>query len=113
MNRLTYGGPFTYSGLVVSGRTISFKVTSSGTGCDTPQLYLSAPTAATDPALPLKTMRNFQKVCGTAQQAITFEVADADVSVWEGGAWQVVRGTWGVSVGASSADIRLTGTLTV
>ena len=86
----------------------------TGVGCDTPQLYLSAPTAASDPALPLKTMKHFQKACD-ATTDVEFTVADADVSVWStaDAAFVVVPGVYGVSVGASSADIRLTGQLTV
>lgn len=46
---------FTYSNLRVDGRAVSFSVTRSGTnGCDTPQLYVSYPTAATDPTVPVK-----------------------------------------------------------
>ena len=110
---LTYGGAFTYSALSISGRVISFNVSSSGTGCDTPQLYLGSPTAAADPTVPVKVLRGFQKVCGVQQQAIKFTVKDSDVSVWRGGAWVVVPGTYAVSVGASVADIRLTGSLNI
>ena len=105
---------FTYSGLAVAGRNISFAVASApGTGCDTPQLYLSSPLAATDAAVPLKVLAAFEKVCASA--TITFTVPDRAVSVWDvaTAAWAIVPGAWGVSVGASSADIRLTGALTV
>jgi len=109
---LTYGS-FAYSRLSVAGRVVSFSVAATGAGCDTPQLYLSAPTAATDAALPLKVLKHFQKVCSS--QTVTFTVTDEDVSVWNSAAaqWDLVHGAFGVSVGSSSADIRLTGTLTV
>lgn len=111
---LSYGGGYKYAGLTVAGRVVSFTVSSSGVGCDTPQLYLSAPTAAADPALPVKVLKHFLKVCA-ASQTVTFTVADADVSVWNvtAAAWEVVRGTFGLCVGSSSADIRLTGTITI
>ena len=108
--------PSADSHLAVNGRIISVTVALSGGagGCDTPQLYLSAPTAATDPSLPLKTLKNFTKVCN-ATQDVSFTVSDADVSVWDTAAhaWSIVNGVWGVSVGASSADVRLTGQITI
>ncbi len=105
--------PFAYSGLAVAGRNVSFSVASSGAGCDTPQLYLSSPRAATDATVPLKVLAAFEKVCASA--SITFTVPNRAVSVWDiqSKAWTIVPGTWGVSVGSSSADIRLTGTLSV
>ena len=45
-----------YSGLQISGRRVSFSV--AGKGCDTPQLYLSYPAAATDPAVPVPSPRS-------------------------------------------------------
>jgi beta-glucosidase len=111
---LTYG-TFSYSNLAIAGRVVSFTVTStSGSGCDTPQLYLSSPSSTTDPAEPLKVLRYFQKTC-TPTTDISFTITDADVSIWNvsSESWQVVPGTYGVSVGSSSADIRLTGTINV
>ena len=104
-----------YSDLAVAGRTISFNVTlNAGSGCDTPQLYLGFPGAATNPAVPVKVLRGFLKVCG-AQQTVTFQVSDADVSRWDSASssWVIVRGTYAVSIGSSATDIRLTGTMTV
>ena len=109
---LTYGS-FAYSALSVAGRSVSFTVArSAGAGCDTPQLYLSSPAAGANPAVPLKVLKNFTKACD-ATQTVSFTVSDADVSAWVDGAWAVTRGVWGVSVGASSADIRLKGQLSV
>ena len=112
---LTYGS-FTYSGLSVSGRDVSFTLTRSAgsLGCDTPQLYLGWPTAASDPRVPLKVLKAFEKVCAPSAQ-VTFTVTDAQVSNWDAasGAWAVTHGVYAVSVGSSSADIRLTGQLTV
>ena len=112
---LTYGA-FTYSNLAVAGRVVTFNValTSGAAGCDTPQLYLSSPTAASDPAVPVKVLRHFEKVC-EASTNVTFIISDADASVWsvEQARWVLVPGVYGISIGASSADIRLTGTVTV
>ena len=110
---LSYGS-FTYSNLSVVGRAVSFSVTlASGAGCDTAQLYLSAPTAGSDPAVPLKVLKYFQKVCDSTP--LSFTVTDRDVSVWDvaTGAWTVVPGTYGISIGSSSADIHLNGSLVV
>ena len=109
---LSYGS-FAYSDLVVVGREISFTMTrSSGACCDTAQLYLSYPTAGSDPAVPAKVLRHFQKVC-LASAKVAFLVADADVSIWKNGAWVVVRGMFDISVGSSSANILLAGNLLV
>ena len=106
---------FTYSNLNIADRIISFSLTSAkGTGCDTPQVYLSSPTATSDPTEPLKVLRFFQKTCNMTTP-MAFTVADSDVSIWNitSSSWQVVHGVWGVSIGTSSADIRLTGTITI
>lgn len=111
---LTYGA-FSYTNLQIAGRLVSFTVTStSGAGCDTPQLYLSSPTASTDPSEPLKVLRYFQKTCNSTTD-LAFTILDSDVSIWNvtAGSWQVVHGVYGVSIGSSSADIRLTGSINV
>ena len=111
---LSYG-TFTYSGLVVAQRNVTFTVTrATGSGCDTPQLYLSAPTASSDPAVPVKVLKHFLKVCD-AVTTVQFTVTDMDVSSWDiaSSKWQLVPGVWGISVGSSSADIRLQATITI
>lgn len=115
---LTYGG-YAYSNLGVAGRTITFQVSPNAGSlpgsCDTPQLYLSSPRAATDPTVPVKVLKDFLKVCSTGSQTVTFVVSDRAVSEWDvaAEAWVITKGTYGVSVGSSSADIRLTGALIV
>lgn len=111
---LTYGS-FSYSGLAVQGRTISFTVKrTAGTGCDTPQVYFSFPSASTDEQVPDKVLRYFQKVCA-ASATIAFTFSDTDVSNWNVAqkVWAVTPGNYGISVGSSSQDIRLTGSVTV
>ncbi len=46
---------------------------------------------------------------------MSFTLADWQLSIWNVAIhdWQLVSGTFAVSVGASSADIRLTGSLVV
>ena len=111
---LTYGN-FSYSGLKVDGRSLSFTIArTSGTGCDTPQVYISYPDAKTDPAVPAKVLRYFQKTCD-ASTTVTYEFTDQDVSNWDVAAkkWAVTKGAYAISVGSSSQDIRLTGSMTV
>ena len=45
---------------------------------------------------------------------VTFELSRYDFSIWDvvSQSWQVVPGTTGLSVGASSRDIKLTGSIT-
>ena len=99
----------------VAGRTISFDVKrTGGTGCDTPQVYLSFPTADSDLGVPSKELRFFKKTCDDTA-TLSYDVQDADVSNWDTSAkeWSVTPGTYKVQVGASSQDIRLTGVLSV
>ena len=98
----------------MAGRAISFTVArakgSAANSCDTPQVYFSYPAAATDPRVPAKVLRHFEKVCGDSQ-VVTYTFSDRDVSNWSVAAqeWAVTSGTFGVSVGSSSQDIRLKG----
>jgi len=112
---LTYGDGYTYSQLKTEGRTISFQV--AGTGCDTPQVYIGYPTASSDPRVPKKVLRGFQKTCSTAATAVTIShtLTDQDVSNWDLGkrVYVVTKGEYKVYVGSSSQDIRLTGTITI
>ena len=117
---LTYGHS-NYADLKVTGRTISFQVTTTG-GCDTPQVYIGYPGAATDPKVPTKVLRGFQKIChpevlDNRQSAtpLSFTLTDRDVSEWntKEKAWRVVPGKFMVFIGTSSQDIRLTGSLDV
>jgi len=111
---LTYGN-HSLSGLKVDGRTVSFTLTrTAGVGCETPQVYLGYPTAATDPKVPLKVLRFFQKSCG-ATTSLSYTASDRDVSNWDVTAkqWKVTKGTYKVFVCTSSRDCPLRATLTV
>ena len=114
---------FTYSALSVPGTlTPSAGVTISATVCNTAgpagaevaQLYLGFPAAANAPP---KQLKGFQKLalgpneCG----GVGFPIAAADLWTWDVVAqtWVLNPGTYTVSVGSSSRDIRLTGSLVV
>lgn len=112
---LTYGG-MTYSDLKVSGRTVSFSV--QGTGCDTPQVYISYPSAKTDPNVPVKVLRFFKKVCATDASVVTslsYTFTDQDVSNWDvmSKKWTVTSGDYFVNVGSSSQDLRLGSSMSI
>lgn len=103
---------FAYDSLVVSGQAVSFSVRNSGRvpGAEVAQLYIGFPASAGEPP---KVLRGFRKVFlgVNEQQTITFVLRDRDLSIWDAGvhAWQQIHGTFGVFVGASSRDIRLSG----
>ena len=66
---------------------------------------------------PPQQLKGFEKLTLTPgeKQTATFALTDRDLSIWDVGthAWQKQTGSFGVFVGASSRDIRLTGKLSV
>ena len=80
-------------------------------GQEVAQLYLGIPGA------PPKQLRGFEKVPLSPSEAATvrFDLTRRDFSVWDVVAqtWALQAGLYKVYVGASSRDIRLTGSLTV
>jgi len=110
---------FGYSSLTVAaGGAVSFTMTNLGAlaGAEVAQLYLSFPPSAGEPP---KVLRRFRKVelqpGKSVRVAFAPLKASADMAVWseKAHAWTVVGGDFGVLVGASSRDIRLTGVLRV
>lgn len=115
---------FTYGGLQVVGSVspsadamVYAEVcnsASSPAGSEVAQLYLGYPLAANEPP---KLLKGFQKVAvGSGECAgVGFSLTANDLTVWDvfTQAWVLTHGTYTVMVGSSSADIRLTGVLTV
>jgi beta-glucosidase len=114
---------FNYTALaVVGGVSPTASATIYATVCnvggpaasEVAQLYLGYPAAANEPP---KLLKGFQKVAVSAGgcEGVGFSVSAKDLWVWDvvAQAWALVPGTYTVLVGASSADIRLTGALTV
>ncbi|KAF9884250.1 hypothetical protein FE257_001982 [Aspergillus nanangensis] len=97
--------------------TVSLVVTNIGdvAGAEVAQLYLGFPDTA--PATPPKQLRGFQKLAlePSANGDVEIELRRRDISYWDVAQqqWVVPTGTFDVYVGASSRDIRLTGTFTV
>ena len=63
-------------------------------------------------------LRYFKTFCASAAEseaAMSFMLTDRDVSNWDLDAkqWKVTKGAFKVSVGSSSQDIHLTGSVTV
>ena len=113
---------FGYSNLTVSAVSssgqvqIGFDLTNTGTvtGAEVPQLYLAFPAAAGEPP---KLLKGFQKITLSSGQTqhVTFNLNWEDLANWDATArgWIVTSGMFQVMVGASSRDIRLTGSFTV
>eukprot|EP00326_Haptolina_ericina_P018660 CAMPEP_0181186720 /NCGR_PEP_ID=MMETSP1096-20121128/10183_1 /TAXON_ID=156174 ORGANISM="Chrysochromulina ericina, Strain CCMP281" /NCGR_SAMPLE_ID=MMETSP1096 /ASSEMBLY_ACC=CAM_ASM_000453 /LENGTH=221 /DNA_ID=CAMNT_0023275633 /DNA_START=29 /DNA_END=695 /DNA_ORIENTATION=- len=94
--------------------TVAFEVSNTGAvpGAEIPQLYLGFPLSAGEPP---KVLRGFTKVFlkPGETRTVTFSVSSAETSVWSevSHGWTPVEGLFNVSIGASSRDIRLVGTL--
>ncbi|KAJ1330842.1 beta-glucosidase [Microdochium nivale] len=108
------GGP---SDLWQTVATVTATITNTGgvQGAEVAQLYITLPSSA--PATPVRQLRGFSKLplapgqSGTA----TFVLTRRDLSYWDTASkkWVVPAGTFGISVGASSRNLPLKGTLQV
>ncbi|ETS83432.1 beta-glucosidase L [Pestalotiopsis fici W106-1] len=94
--------------------TASIKNTGSVDGSEVAQLYVGYPSSA---AAPPKQLRGFAKLPLTAGASgtATFALRRRDLSYWDTKLqnWVVPSGTFNITVGASSRDIRQVATLTV
>ncbi|KAI0138599.1 glycoside hydrolase family 3 protein [Hypoxylon sp. NC0597] len=93
--------------------TVNATITNTGAvdGEEVAQLYLGIPNS------PPKQLRGFEKVPLSPGESaeVTFELTRRDLSVWDviTQGWIVQSGEYAVYIGASSRDIRLTGSITV
>jgi len=128
---------FVYSGLSISGSprggqaptgpgsaldpwlhdpvvTVQFTVKNTGevAGHEIPQLYVSLPASTNSPPRVLKGFDSVFVAPG-AIQAVTLQLSRFDLSMWDvvGQRWVVPAEKIGISIGASSRDIRLSGSL--
>jgi len=96
--------------------TVTFGIKNTGTvaGAEVAQLYLGFPASAGEPP---KNLRGFTKVMVAAGGFANVEMTlqGTDTSVWsvDTHSYQAVEGSFDVYVGASSRDIRLTGTMSL
>ena len=96
--------------------TVTVTVTNAGEvdGAEVAQLYIGFPESA---GTPPRQLRGFDKLLLAAGESgeTTFELRRRDLSVWDvpSQEWVVPTGEFNVTVGASSRDLRLSGTLTV
>nr|AAC26489.1 cellulose-binding beta-glucosidase [Phanerodontia chrysosporium] len=95
--------------------TVSFTLTNNGTvdGTEVPQLYLSPPASAKSAPQNLKGFDSVFLPAG-ASTTVSFELSRYSFSVWDvvSQSWQIPAGVTGISVGASSRDLRLKGSIT-
>lgn len=111
---------FDYSSLTVDTRhnmtEISFILKNNGTvpGAEIVQLYLSFPAGAGTPPQQLKGFKKIQLAPG-AHVRVKLSLTLRDLSIWSENrhAWTVVSGRFGIMVGSSSRDQRLTGSFTM
>ena len=101
---------FAYSGLSVSGDTVSVTVKNTGAlaGAETAQLYISPPAGGLH--RPVRELKGFRKVFlqpGESRE-ITFELSGRSFAVWQDG-WRVPGGSYTISVGGLSAVIEKDG----
>jgi len=92
---------------------VSFDVTNTGTraGAEVPQVYVGQPSSTGEP---LRNLRGFSRVSLAAGQTQRVTVSlDARSFQYYDGGWQTAAGTHQIMVGASSRDIRLSGTVTI
>ena len=94
---------------------VSFSVTNTGSkaGTEVVQLYTSPPASANQAPNNLK---GFDAVFLNPGETktVTIQLSQYDFSVWdvESQSWQIATGETGISVGASSRDLRLKGSIT-
>lgn len=96
--------------------TVTAQIANSGAvaGAEVPQLYIGYPASTNSPPKQLRGFAKLKLAAGATGTA-TFKLRRRDLSVWDEAArkWSVPTGEFGVFVGSSSRDVRLTGKITV
>ncbi|KAI8995506.1 beta-glucosidase [Trametes punicea] len=94
--------------------TVSFTLENTGSrsGTEIPQLYTSPPASAQSAPFNLK---GFDAVFLNPGESktVTFQLSRYDFSIWDVNTqrWEIAEGVTGISVGASSRDLRLKGSI--
>lgn len=91
--------------------TVSITNTGNVSSADVPQLYVEVPDA------PKNQLRGFDRVkleVGETKH-VTFPLTRRDLSIWDVVAqeWKLQKGTYPIRVGASSRDVKLTGSIEI
>jgi beta-glucosidase len=92
---------------------VSVKITNTGAveASEVPQLYVNIATA------PARQLRGFERVhlACDATETVTFPITRRDLSIWDVVAqkWKLQSGEYPIYVGASSRDVKLTGSIKV
>ena len=105
---------FTYSDLEIKGDAVSVTVTNTGArpGAEVAQLYIAPPKGGLHrPEQELKGFARAELAPGESKR-VSFPLDSRSFAIWDGG-WKVPGGTYEIRVGASSRDIRLSGSLEV
>ncbi|KAF5329361.1 hypothetical protein D9619_009183 [Psilocybe cf. subviscida] len=94
--------------------TFSIQNTGSVTGQEIPQLYLNFPASAGEPPAVLRGFDNIQLKPGQ-KTTVTITLSRYDLSIWDTAlqGWRKPEGSYGVTIGASSRDAKLKGSLKV
>ncbi|KAI0319664.1 beta-glucosidase [Amylostereum chailletii] len=96
--------------------TVQFQVQNVGkvSGTEIPQLYLHHPSSAGEPPSLLRGFTDIELSPGQSQ-TVTLTLSRYDLSIWDttSQSWVKPDGSFGISVGASSRDVRLTGKVVV
>lgn len=93
---------------------VSFTIKNTGhvSGAETPQLYVNFPQSSGEPP---SVLRGFDSITINPGQSkkVTLSLSRYDLSIWDVNAqgWRRPKGAIGVTVGASSRDGKLKGTL--
>jgi beta-glucosidase len=103
-------------GSPVSVVNVSFGITNTGkwAGSEVSQLYVAFPAAANEPVKQLKAFAKVDVQPGEEAQ-VQMSLTLRDLSVWDASAhnWSILKGTYGLLVGPSSADIKFTFTFEI
>ena len=107
---------FDYSDLTISGHSVTFKLTNTGSckGDEVVQLYLHQDRpSVVQPERQLKAFKRITLEPGETRQ-VTLDLEDADFAIVNADMeWYVEPGTYQILIGSSSNDIRLEGTITI
>merc|ERR1712072_469795 len=95
---------------------VRVRVTNVGSvaGRDVAQLYLAFPHHAAEPPLVMRAFAPTAALAPTEGETVEFALRRRDFSIWDdgdasvdAGRWRLVPGQYGLYVGASSRDLRL------